>query len=180
MTTEKSEHLTRAPNATLASTIVVRRYEATDAKMVEEIEKLSIRELTPLAQLVQYYEIIPECFLVAQVEGKVVGYVVANMHFTRTGVREGHILAIAVHPAERRNRVGTHLLVHVSSTLKAKGASRIRLEVKACNPGAKEFYLREGFQEVGIVRGYYRMRGYREDAVIMVKKLTEPSSPSEK
>ena len=172
MTAENFKQM--SPSASLPSTIVVRMYDATDAKMVEGIEKLSIGELTPLAQLTQYYEIIPECFLVAQVEGKVVGYVVANMDF-RTGVREGHILAIAVHPEERRNGVGRHLLAHVSNILKGRGASRIHLEVKSYNLDAKEFYLREGFQEVGIIRGYYRMRGYREDAIIMVKDLTTAS-----
>jgi ribosomal-protein-alanine N-acetyltransferase len=171
-TAENSVKLAGPPIATLPSTVLVRRYEAVDAKMVAEIEKFAVREITPLAQLARYYDIIPECFLVAEVGGKVIGYVVANMHFTSTGVREGHVLAIAVNPADRGNGVGRHLLAHLSNVLKAKAASRIRLEVKASNLGAKEFYLREGFQEIGILRGYYQMRGCREDAIVMFKELT--------
>lgn len=155
----------------LSSDVVVRQYRATDIKTVEEIERLSLRELTPLSQLSKYYEIIPECFLIAEAEGRVVGYVVANMHFSPIRVWEGHILGIAVHPAYRRNGVGIHLLKEISGVLKARGASRIRLEVKAGNSGAKQFYLQEGFEEVAVVRGYYRMRGYSEDAVVMVKGL---------
>lgn len=155
----------------LSSPIVIRRYEAADAEMVQQIERMSIGELTPFSQLSRYYQIFPECFLVAEAEGKAVGYLVANMHLAHDRVPEGHILAVAVHPAYRRNGVGRQLLTQISSILKAGGASRIRLEVKTSNPGAKEFYLREGFEEVGLIRGYYRMRGYREDALVMVKHL---------
>jgi ribosomal-protein-alanine N-acetyltransferase len=155
----------------LSSPVVVRQHRATDAKIVEEIERMSIKELTPLTHLSRSYEIIDDCFLVAEVEGKVVSYVVANMHFARDGVWEGHILGIAVHPAYRRNGIGRHLLAEVSRVLEARGASRMRLEVKVGNSDAKQFYVREGFKEAAVVRGYYRMRGYSEDAVVMVKEL---------
>lgn len=171
MVKEDAENLDKALNHKSSLHIKVRQYQAGDAKTVEEIEKTSIKELTPISQLALYYEIIPECFLVSEVEQKIVGYIVANLHYTPDGVYEGHILALAVHPAYRMQGVGSHLLTHVSSILKAKGAARIRLEVKVSNTAAKEFYLQKGFEAVKLVRGYYQLRGYRADAIVFVKPL---------
>ena len=51
-----------------------------------------------------------------------------------------------------------------------RGCLEVLLEVREDNPRARRLYLREGFTEVGIRRGYYQPSGV--DAVVMRKVLT--------
>jgi ribosomal-protein-alanine N-acetyltransferase len=147
--------------------IKVRQFVADDMKRLREIEKASIKFLTPLSSLLYFYDIPPEGFLIAEINGKVIGYVVGNMR----NDFEGHILAIAVDPDYKKRGVGTKLMEAIINVLKDKGAARVRVELKLYNTDAKKFYSSLGFKESHIAKGYYRMRGYNEDALIMIKNL---------
>ena len=138
---------------------------------IKVIEEASMRYVTPFSSLALHYEIVPEGFLVAEVDGEVVGYVIANLRKTQEGSEEGHILAVAVDPAYRRRRVGTALMEQIKGVFKDRGVDQLSLEVKESNREARNFYLNLGFREVCVAKHYYRMRGYTEDAVIMVKKI---------
>jgi Acetyltransferases len=50
-----------------------------------------------------------------------------------------------------------------------RGYEEVLLEVREDNPRARRLYLRHGFAEVGIRRGYYQPSGV--DAVVMRKGL---------
>ena len=50
-----------------------------------------------------------------------------------------------------------------------RGCAEVLLEVREDNPRARRLYLRNGFTEVGIRRGYYQPSGV--DAVVMLKEL---------
>jgi len=139
-----------------------------DMDRVREIEKASISYVTPLDQILRYYDVPSEGFLIAEINGKVVGYIVGNIN---EGCKEGHILDIAIDPAYRGQGIGTILVEHISEMFKRKGANKVRLEVKLKNIEARRFYSHLGFVETQIARHYYRMRGYTEDAVFMVKHL---------
>lgn len=78
---------------------------------------------------------------------------------------------IAVHPARRREGLGTALLQAAISAAKAAGASRCYLELRASNEAARELYTRLGFQLDGRRRDYYPLGGGREDALLMSRKL---------
>lgn len=146
--------------------IKIRQFVPTDMEKLEKIENASIKFLTPLSSLLHFYEVDPEDFLVAEIDGKTIGYVLGNIEDL-----EGHILAIAVDPNHKRLGVGTKLMKSVINRLKGKGAKRVRLELKLYNKDARNFYLSLGFKESHIVKGYYRMRGYTEDALIMIKNI---------
>ncbi|MCP8313680.1 MAG: ribosomal protein S18-alanine N-acetyltransferase [archaeon] len=150
--------------------IVVRQFLSSDIKRVMEIERASIKEITPLSHLSRYYEIPPWGFIVAEIDGIVIGYIVTNIKDVN-GRKEGHVLAIAVDPAYSRKGVGTQLLSNMEKILKDMGIDEIGLEVKVSNINARRFYKHLGFKESRILKGYYRMRGYTEDAVLMVKRL---------
>jgi len=137
---------------------------------VREIEISSLKFVTPVSLLSRFYEIIPEGFLVAEMHGKIVGYIIGNMQ----NGSEGHILAIAVDPKHRKQGIGTALIKNIYKVLKKQGANKVRVELKLYNTGAKEFYSNMGFEESSIIKGYYRMRGYSEDALIMTKNLEHP------
>ena len=50
-----------------------------------------------------------------------------------------------------------------------RGYEEVLLEVRKDNPRARRLYLRHGFAEVGVRRGYYQPSGV--DAVVMRKGL---------
>ena len=150
--------------------IKIRRYRPGDTPQVREIENSSLKFVTPFSLLSRFYEIIPEGFLVAEIHGKIVGYVIGNMQ----NESEGHILAIAVDPRHRKQGIGTALIKAIGEMLKKHGANKVRVELKLYNTSAKEFYINSGFEESSIIKGYYRMRGYTEDALIMTRTLELP------
>jgi ribosomal protein S18 acetylase RimI-like enzyme len=50
-----------------------------------------------------------------------------------------------------------------------RGYEEVLLEVREDNPRARQLYLRHGFTEIGIRRGYYQPSGV--NAVVMRKEL---------
>jgi len=104
-------------------------------------------------------------YLVAE-EGKaVVGY--AGMMFT--GGSQADVVTLAVNPAQWGQGTGTALLTALVDEAGNRGCTEVLLEVREDNPRARQLYLRHGFTEVGIRRGYYQPSGV--DAVVMRKEL---------
>lgn len=85
---------------------------------------------------------------------------------------EAELLNITVAPEARRSGVGRQLLASVLDAARKQGAERMFLEVRASNMPARELYLRSGFVEVGVRKGYYACAdNQREDAILMAKDL---------
>lgn len=98
--------------------------------------------------------------LVAESARGVVGYVLV-----REVGGSGEILNLAVAPELRRRGVGRALLQAALGGLAERGAGEVFLEVRDSNLAARELYQREGFQVVGVRRGYYRSPS--EDALVL-------------
>jgi ribosomal-protein-alanine N-acetyltransferase len=104
---------------------------------------------------------------VAELAGRVVGMIVLWLI-----VDEAHIATIATHPEFRRQGIGAGLLIHALRSVKAEGAQRAFLEVRAGNQVAQEMYRRFGFMEDGRRPRYYKDNN--EDAILMsLKELPE-------
>jgi len=71
---------------------------------------------------------------------------------------DAHLLLFAVHPAQRRQGVGTALLQWLEAAARVAGARRIRVEARMDNKAARSFYNEHGYQEGDIVRGMYSGR----------------------
>lgn len=99
-------------------------------------------------------------FVVAEVAGGIVGYVVA--WFVRD---EGEIANLAVAPDARGARVGSTLLDSTIATARDRGATALYLEVRDSNVTARRLYRSRGFVEVGRRRQYYRKPV--EDALVL-------------
>ena len=89
--------------------------------------------------------------LVAERDGVVVGYAATSLV-----VDVAELQRIAVDPVERRTGVGSALLGDVLGLCRDAGARRLLLEVREDNDGARAFYARAGFVEVGTRPRYYR------------------------
>lgn len=104
---------------------------------------------------------------VLQEDGAVLGYAVV---MPLPG--EAELLNITVAPEARRSGLGKVLLARVCADARARGASRMFLEVRASNTPARTLYAHNGFTEVGLRRAYYAAEdGIREDAILMAKDL---------
>ena len=104
-------------------------------------------------------------YLVAE-EGKtLIGY--AGMMFT--GGPQADVVTLAVEPARWGRGIGTALLTALVDEAARRGCTEVLLEVREDNPRARRLYLRHGFAEIGIRRGYYQPSGV--DAVVMRKVL---------
>jgi ribosomal-protein-alanine N-acetyltransferase len=105
-----------------------------------------------------------ECFLVAEVEGALVAYLVA-----RTMGDEAEILDLAVLPEARGRGVGRALLDDALRALHQGGARQVFLEVRAANAAAQRLYRSRGFRTVGRRPDYYRQP--TEDALVLARGL---------
>ena len=101
--------------------------------------------------------------LVASIDGVIEGF--AIMKFRDD---EAHLFLLAVQPKARKSGIGTALLGWLEKSCRTAGMQQIRLELRASNSSAKQFYEKMGFRFVSQVAQYYDRR---EAAVIMVKSL---------
>ncbi|MGB9615918.1 MAG: ribosomal protein S18-alanine N-acetyltransferase [Desulfomonilaceae bacterium] len=103
--------------------------------------------------------------LVFELDGRIVGYLCCWEI-----VDECHILNIAVHPDYRRQGVGSAILKILEAACRAKGLTRILLDVGRRNNPARNLYKKMGFKAVGFRKNYYKEVG--DDALLMDKILT--------
>jgi ribosomal-protein-alanine N-acetyltransferase len=80
---------------------------------------------------------------------------------------ECHILNLCIHPAHQRRGLGRLLLRRFLAIARQRDAMSAFLEVRASNQAALALYQAEGFNEIGLRRGYYPAACGREDAVVM-------------
>ena len=104
-------------------------------------------------------------YLVAEDGTALVGY--AGMMFT--GGSQADVVTLAVNPARWGEGTGTALLMALVGEAEKRGYEEVLLEVREDNPRARQLYLRHGFTEIGIRRGYYQPSGV--NAVVMRKEL---------
>jgi ribosomal-protein-alanine N-acetyltransferase len=104
------------------------------------------------------------CFLVAEQDGMVVGFLVA-----RTALDEAEILDLAVDPAARGRGVGRALLHDALDVLRRSRARQVFLEVRESNAAALRLYGSLRFRQVGRRSRYYRQP--TEDALVLVRDV---------
>lgn len=95
-------------------------------------------------------------------DGRVVGFALM-----RVIVDEAELLLIAVDPAAQKSAIGATLVDDFIATSKARGASKLHLEVRDGN-AAISLYERAGFRLAGRRRDYYRgSDGHKRDALTL-------------
>ena len=104
-------------------------------------------------------------YLVAEEGNTLIGY--AGMMFT--GGPQADVVNRAVAPSRWSRGTGTALLTALVDEAARRGCTEVLLEVREDNARARRLYLRQGFAEIGIRRGYYQPSGV--DAVVMRKAL---------
>ena len=90
------------------------------------------------------------------------------------GGTQADVLTIAVAQEYWGRGIGSALLGALIAAAVERGCAEVFLEVREDNPRARGLYLRRGFEEIGVRRGYYQPSGV--NAIVMRKDL--PRSPS--
>jgi ribosomal-protein-alanine N-acetyltransferase len=103
---------------------------------------------------VQHFITGPESsVVVARRERQIAAF--AIMHF---GDDVAHLNLLAVGPEHRRQGLGRQLVGWLTETAIEAGVFRINLELRLRNEPARIFYERLGFDQLGVVQGYYQGR----------------------
>jgi ribosomal-protein-alanine N-acetyltransferase len=115
-------------------------------------------------------EELPEAFIVAEIDGKVIGYIMCKTeygfsNFKKLGfVKKGHIVSVAVLEQHRGKGIGTMLVNESLKGVKMKQCGEMYLEVRCSNNDAVKLYERLGFVVLQRPKSYYRDG---EDAFLM-------------
>jgi len=84
-------------------------------------------------------------------------------------VDEGHVINVAVAPADRQKGIGAALVAHLLEHARASGIVKLLLEVRASNVAAIRLYESAGFTRFNVRERYYNDG---EDAVEMMRTVT--------
>lgn len=94
----------------------------------------------------------PASLRVAEHDGAIAGYA---LMLRRAGSKMARLYSIAVAETARGQGVGAALLADAERLMRAKGASALRLEVRADNTTAIGLYERHGYTRFAVYRQYY-------------------------
>ena len=91
----------------------------------------------------------PDLFLVAELDGDIVGSVIGGYDG-----RRGLIYHLAVATSLRGQGIGSHLMDEVESRLRAKGCLKSYLLVTLDNPEVEDYYRQRGWQHMDQIHLY--------------------------
>jgi ribosomal protein S18 acetylase RimI-like enzyme len=115
---------------------------------------------------------LPEQFLVAERDGRLVGFVrVVQPVPVPSGAHVRQIQGLAVDPAERRRGLGRTLLDAAFDEARRQGAYRITLRVLSVNTPARRLYESLGFVVEGVLPREFLIEGAYVDDVLMGRPL---------
>jgi [ribosomal protein S18]-alanine N-acetyltransferase len=108
--------------------------------------------------------------LAARDRRRVIGFAIMEFYAIHA-----HLNLLAVQPDHQRQGVGKQLLEWLEASARTAGIFKVHLELRANNDGARAFYEKLGYRQVGRKAAYY---DGREDAVRMTHDLAVTSISS--
>jgi ribosomal protein S18 acetylase RimI-like enzyme len=99
---------------------------------------------------------------------RMLGFIIVHLQ-GQARDRYVYIVTIDVAPEARRAGVGSKLLQEAEAQAAAEGIHRIGLHVAVDNAAAIAFYERQGYERLGMKKGFYREA--RTDALIYRKAI---------
>ena len=158
----------------MQGTYALRKFTINDLASVTQINAACLPENYTDIFFVDLYRRNPETFVVAEEDGKIVGYIMCRIevglsNFVLSGVvKKGHVVSVAVLPEHRRKGVGKALVIKALEGMRGYGAKQCYLEVRVTNQEAISLYKKLDFEVTRTIHGYY---ADGEDALVMTVKL---------
>lgn len=140
---------------------ILRKFNPNDLESVIYINRTCLPENYSPSFFLEIYQNCPEGFIVAEIENKIVGYIMCRLEFGFSEfkrlklVRKGHIVSIAILPEFRRKGIATKLITEVLKFLNESKINECFLEVRVTNEPAIRLYKKLGFNIVRVIPGYY-------------------------
>src|SRR3990170_6139818 len=158
----------------MLQTFNIRKFKEADLQSVMNINRETLPENYTDYFFLDLYERFPDTFIIAEEDGKIVGYIMSRVevglsNFGLGGlIRKGHVVSIAVLPTARRKGVASELINTALEGMQNYKAKQCYLEVRVTNDAGVNLYKKLGFDVSRTVHGYY---SDGEDAYVMSKKL---------
>jgi ribosomal-protein-alanine N-acetyltransferase len=158
----------------MQETFKLRKFTPDDLQSVMQINRVCLPENYTDFFFIDLRERFPETFIVAEEDGKIIGYIMCRIevglsNFGLGGLmRKGHVVSIAVLPQSRRKGVAQALINTANDGMRYYKAKQCFLEVRVTNDAGIALYKKLGFEVSRTINGYY---SDGEDAHVMTKKL---------
>lgn len=158
----------------MQTAFTLRTFKPADLERVMHINQVCLPENYTNLFFMNLHKRFPATFIVAEENGKVVGYIMCRVetglsNFGLLGIaRKAHVISIAVLPTHQRRGIGHALVQEAMRNMPLYKARECYLEVRASNTPAIGLYKKIGFDILRRIRGYY-IDG--EDAYLMARKL---------
>jgi ribosomal-protein-alanine N-acetyltransferase len=158
----------------MQQTFKLRKFTPDDLQSVMQINRFCLPENYMDFFFMDLHQRFPETFIVAEQDGKIVGYIMCRIEvglasFGLGGlIRKGHVVSIAVLPQGRRKGVAQALMTRAMDGMRHYKAKLCYLEVRVANEAGVALYKKLGFEVSRIFHGYY---SDGEDAYVMSKNL---------
>ena len=153
---------------------VIRRCDESDIGSVIDINMAALPEHYSDYFFESILRELPEAFIVAELDGKIIGYIMCKIefgfsNFRKLGfVKKGHVVSVAVLEDHRNKGLGKALMLEGINGVLYRKSDEIYLEVRVSNTGAIKMYEKLNFEIKSRLRSYYRDG---EDAYLMALEL---------
>ena len=131
--------------------ILLRKIGPRDLVQVNSIASETLKETYTIELFTHLYENSSGCFFVAEMGSEVFGFSLA----IPLSLRTMRLLMLAVRPDKQRSGLGRSLLDLCKEHAKIRMMNEMVLEVSVKNETAIEFYRRNGFTVVSMIKDYY-------------------------
>ena len=154
---------------------IIRRCEDRDLSSVVNINMVTLPEHYSDYFFESLLRELPEAFIVAEVDDRVIGYIMCKIefgfsNFRKLGfVKKGHVVSVAVLEQHRGKGIGKALMLEGINGVISRKSDEIYLEVRISNTQAIRMYQKLGFQIKSRLRSYYRDG---EDAYLMALEFS--------
>ncbi len=144
--------------------LTIRKMREADIPEAARLEQEIFQDAWSEQGIRDTFEQTQTLMLAAFEDKKLIGYLI--LYYV---LEEGEIARIAVAPGNRRQGVGTRMLLEMETLCEDNGITKILLDVRESNKTAEAFYTDHGFVKDGIRRNFYTNPA--EDAILMSRRI---------
>jgi ribosomal-protein-alanine N-acetyltransferase len=129
--------------------IKIREFKLSDLSQIVKLERECFKDPYNRFVFLILYKIFPKGFLVAEIDGKIVGYISLIKFRSKAS-----LVSVAVSKSFRRRGIGERLVREVIERVKGK-VKAVELEVRISNKEAISLYEKIGFVTIKRIKHYY-------------------------